>query len=677
VTKKLARFVVVLSILAFLLTACGATDEPVQPIEPTAPQAEAVTAAPMGGESLESAARVPAAEPEGESIESAVGSAPEPEQAAPTAVPAVELAPDEGLNLIFVQHALCSWDAFWCAVEDGIQQAAQQMNVRATVLGPDQFDLDQVADLIDQAVAAQPDGLAVTIPDLERLRAPIQRALDAGIPVVAYNSGAGPEDDGLDYLTFIGSDESQGGYLSAIRLADAGATTGVCINHQVGHTGLDARCEGFLSAMDVYGLSAHVLATTADPVESQAIIADYFAANPTTDAVLTLGPSGADPFYAFMQASGMAPGSVKHGTFDLSDEIIARINDGTTLYAVDQQPFLQGYEAVQTLMLKVRYGILPVLDVTPTGPSFVDANNIDFQADPNRPLNLTFVQHARCAQDPFWCTVEAGIQQAAQETGVSVAIQGPEQFDVDQMAALIDQAVAAQPNGLAVTLPNTDRLRASIQQALDAGIPVLAYNAGAGPLADNVEYLTYLGMDRFYQTEGGYQAGLALASVGRNRAVCINHETGQSSLDARCEGFTNAMNEQGIPVETLSISKDPAQAQAAIAEYHSTHPDTDMMLTLGPAGAMPFYNFVDAAGLPPDTIKHGTFDLTKESAAHIKDGSTLFIIDQQPFLQGYGAVQTLMLELRYGIHPVLPVMPTGPVIVDARNVDLVDDLLGD
>ncbi|MGD9317800.1 MAG: substrate-binding domain-containing protein [Anaerolineae bacterium] len=674
--KKLARFAIIVSILTILLAACGGTSEPPQPVEPTAPQAEAATRAPVGGENLESAAGAPATEPQGESIESAAGASAEG-QAAPTAAPVPELAPGQPSNFVFVQHALCSWDPFWCTIEDGIQQAAQHMNVSATVLGPDQFDLDQVAALIDQAVATRPDGLAVTIPDIERLREPIQRALDAGIPVVAYNSGSGREADGLDYLTFLGSDEAQGGYLSAIRLADAGATSGVCINHQVGHVGLDARCEGFLSAMDVYGLPAQVLPVTADPAESQAIIADFYTANPGTDAFLTLGPGGATPFYAFMQAAGLAPGSVKHGTFDLSDEIIARIKDGTTLYAVDQKPFLQGYSAVQTLMLNTRYGIQPVLDVTPTGPGFIDANNVDFQVDPNRAVNLALVQHARCAQDPFWCGVEAGIEQAARDAGVFVTIQGPEQFDIDQMVALVDQAVSAQPDGLAVTVPNANRLRASIQQALDSGIQVVAYNTGAGPLVDNVEYLTYLGMDRFYQTEGGYQSGLALASVGGNRAVCINHEVGQSSLDARCEGFANAMNEQGIPVEVLAITKDPAQAEATIAEYYSAHPDADIFLTLGPSGAAPYYGFLAAAGLGPDAIKHGTFDLTKESAARIKDGTTLFVIDQQPFLQGYGAVQTLVLKLRYGIDPVVPVMPTGPVVVQASNVEQVDDLLGE
>ena len=66
----------------------------------------------------------------------------------------------------------------------GIQQAADDMNVNVTVLGPDEFDLEKVAQLIDQAVAAQPDGIALTVTDADLFREPIQRALDAGIPVV-------------------------------------------------------------------------------------------------------------------------------------------------------------------------------------------------------------------------------------------------------------------------------------------------------------------------------------------------------------------------------------------------------------------------------------------------------------------------------------------------------------
>jgi len=126
------------------------------------------------------------------------------------------------------------------------------------VLGPDEFDLEKVAQLIDQAVAAQPDGIGLTVTDPDLFREPIQRALDAGIPVVAYNAGSGPIVDGIDYMTYLGQDEYQGGYLGGLRLAAGGGTKGVCINHQVGHAGLDARCNGFVAAMEESGIEAEV-----------------------------------------------------------------------------------------------------------------------------------------------------------------------------------------------------------------------------------------------------------------------------------------------------------------------------------------------------------------------------------------------------------------------------------
>jgi simple sugar transport system substrate-binding protein len=263
-------------------------------------------------------------------------------------------------------------------VQNGIDTAAEQMGVNVTVLGPDAFDLERTAALIDQAATADPDGIALTVTDPVLFKEPIERALDAGIPVIAYDSGAGPIKDNIPYLTFLGADEYQGGFQSGQRLAaQEGAQAGVCINHQVGHTGLDARCQGFLDAMEEKGLSAEVLAITNDPAQSQTIISDFHTANPDVNVFLTLGPNGANPFYAFLEAEGMGPGDVLHGTFDLSAEIVANIENGATLFAVDQQPFLQGYGAVMALTLLKRQGITPALPVTPTGPGFVDQSNIE------------------------------------------------------------------------------------------------------------------------------------------------------------------------------------------------------------------------------------------------------------------------------------------------------------
>ena len=650
------RFIAILFVVSVLAIACS-----------PAPEQDGTQdggAAPTG-QVVESVKKTE--EPTAVVLRSAAGSA------APTEAPQGDLGPGAEVDLIFVQHALCAWDSFWCTVEAGIQLGASDMNLNATILGPDEFDLEKVAQLIDQAVAAQPDGIGLTVSDPDLLREPIQRALDAGIPVVAYNAGSGPIEDGIDYLTFLGQDEYQAGALGALRLADAGGTKGVCLNHQVGHTGLDARCEGFLASMNASGLPGEVLAISDDPAESQTIISDYYTANPDTDIFMTLGPNGANPFYAFLDTAGLGPGDVFHGTFDLSEEIAAKIKDGTTLYGIDQQPFLQGYGAVSTLNMVTRYGILPALPVTPTGPGFVDVNNIDFEADPNREVNLVLVQHALCAWDSFWCVVENGIAQAASDMNVNQTVLGPDSFDLEKTAELIDQAVATQPNGMALTMSDRDLFREPVQRALDAGIPVVAYNAGAGPLTDQVQYMTYLGQDEF---QGGYQGGVKLAAAGGARGVCVNHQVGHIGLDARCEGFLLAMEEKGIPAEVLAITDDPAGSQTILDDYYTANPDVDIFMTLGPNGANPFYAFMETAGLGAGEVKHGTFDLGEEIIARIKDGTTMFAIDQQPFLQGYGSVQALMLKVRYGISPALPVTPSGPGFVDASNVAIVEELAG-
>ena len=337
-SKRILTLLSLLVVVTMVLAACGATTAP----EPTAAPQEQATAAPQ-----------------------------------PTTAPAPQTGgPEARLKIIFVQHALCAWDSFWCTVEDGIKTAAEDMNIDATILGPDKFDLEKVAQLIDQAVAAKPDGIALTVTDADLFREPIQRALDAGIPVVAYNAGNGPVVDNIPYLTYLGQDEYQGGYQGGQRLVADGGTKGVCINQQVGHTGLDKRCKGFVDALQEKGIPAEVLAISDDPASSQTTIADYYAANPDTDIFMTLGPNGANPFYAFYAEAGLSSDKVKHGTFDLGTEINAKIKDGTTMFGIDQQPFLQGYSAVMLQMLKVRYGISPAMPVTATGPGFVTQDTV-------------------------------------------------------------------------------------------------------------------------------------------------------------------------------------------------------------------------------------------------------------------------------------------------------------
>jgi len=336
--RKLALLLIAAMVTIILLSACGGTTEVVEK-EVTV----VVTAEPSGGE----------------------------------AAPA---APDdrEPVNIILVAHGACSWDAFWCVVEQGNKDAARDLGVNLTIISPPKFDPEQTASDIDKALAAKPDGLGVTVTDGAMYEEPMLRAIDSGIPVIAYNSADGrPREERIPYLTYIGQDEYQGGLLGGRRMIAAhGGTKGVCVNQAVGHVGLDARCAGFMDALAEAGLEGEVLAITDDPAESATIMGDYFTANPDVDLWLTLGPNGANPFYAFMNEAGLEAGDIYHGTFDLSPEIAAKIEDGTTDFGIDQQPYVQGYTVVQWLTWIKRYGIYPPTEITATGPGFVDASNL-------------------------------------------------------------------------------------------------------------------------------------------------------------------------------------------------------------------------------------------------------------------------------------------------------------
>ncbi|HEY4693033.1 MAG TPA: substrate-binding domain-containing protein, partial [Bellilinea sp.] len=123
-------------------------------------------------------------------------------------------------------------------------------------------------------------------------------------------------------------------------------------------------------------LTAEVLGVKGeDAAQAQTTISDFYTANSDVDSFLTLGPSSANPFYAFVEAS--QPTTAYHITFDLTPEVEAKIKDGTTIAAVDQQPFLQGYGAVMYLMLRQRYGITPATAVTATGPGFITVDMLN------------------------------------------------------------------------------------------------------------------------------------------------------------------------------------------------------------------------------------------------------------------------------------------------------------
>ena len=251
------------------------------------------------------------------------------------------------------------------------------MGATANYSAPATFDMVEMASLIDAAVATEPDGLVVSVPDYPALQDSLAAANEAGIPIITVNSGS---DNYLEIgaITHIGQDETIAGRAAGARLAEAGATNVMCINQEVGNAGLDARCAGAAESIEEAGGTLEVVQVDLnDQAGAQATISSTLQADDTIDAILALGPTGAAPALAALDELGLT-GQKMLATFDLSTDVIQAIIDGNMLFAVDQQQYLQGYLPIVFLTLyrdnlNTVGGGQPVL----TGPGFVTADNAE------------------------------------------------------------------------------------------------------------------------------------------------------------------------------------------------------------------------------------------------------------------------------------------------------------
>jgi len=276
-----------------------------------------------------------------------------------------------------------------------------------------------------------------------------------------------------------------------------------------------------------------------------------------------------------------------------------------------------------------------------------------------RDLRFVVVSHGQ-ASDPFWSVAANGVDAAAKDMGVSVEYQAPGTFDMVEMSQIIDAAVASQPDGLVVTIPDADALGDSIRAAVAAGIPVISMNSGSDDFAD-LGVLVHVGQTEY---EAGLIAGRRFAAEGVGSAICINQEVGNTALDDRCQGFEDGL---GVEVDVIPVNlSDPTGTQETVAGALQANP-VEGILTLGPTGAMPTLAALTDGGLL-GTVKFATFDMSPEVLEAIGNGDMLFAIDQAQYLQGYLPIVLLTQFLETGALPlgsVDRVILTGPQIVTA------------
>ncbi|ALA18276.1 simple sugar transport system substrate-binding protein [Chelatococcus caeni] len=278
----------------------------------------------------------------------------------------------EGERFVFVSHAPDS-DSWWNTIKNALKVASSQMGVTVEYRNPPTGDLADMARIVEQATASNPAGIISTIADFNVLKGPLTKAIEQGIPVITVNSGTIEQSKEIGALLHVGQPEKDAGFAAGERAKAAGVKKFLCVNHYITNPASVERCQGFAEALGV-DLGNQMIDTGLDPSEVKNKVSAYLRANPETDGIIALGPNSAEPTIAALKENGMA-GQVFFGTFDLSAGISAAIKDGTIEFAIDQQPYLQGYLPVVLLTNHARYGVIPPNAIN-SGPGFITKDNI-------------------------------------------------------------------------------------------------------------------------------------------------------------------------------------------------------------------------------------------------------------------------------------------------------------
>jgi simple sugar transport system substrate-binding protein len=283
-----------------------------------------------------------------------------------------DVARADGERFVLVSHAPDS-DSWWNTIKNAIKVAAGQMNVEVEYRNPPTGDLADMARIVEQAAASNPNGVIVTIADFDVLQGPLEKVTRKGIPLITINSGTKAQSEELGALLHVGQPEYDAGMGAGKRAKGNGVSKFLCVNHYITNPASIERCRGYADALGV-DLGKQMIDSGQDPGEVKNKVIAHLRANPDTNGILTLGPLSAHPTLAAVKEIGMA-GKINFISFDLSGEIAAGIKAGTIDAAIDQQPYLQGYLPVVILTNLARYGVVPSNHIN-SGPGFITKANI-------------------------------------------------------------------------------------------------------------------------------------------------------------------------------------------------------------------------------------------------------------------------------------------------------------
>jgi ribose transport system substrate-binding protein len=267
-------------------------------------------------------------------------------------------------------------------------------------------------------------------------------------------------------------------------------------------------------------------------------------------------------------------------------------------------------------------------------------------------------------QHQFWQAVKSGAEQAAEEYGVRITFEGPDnETMVDRQIDMLAAALANKPAAIGFAALDSQAAIPLLRQANEAGIPVIAFDSGVDsdiPLATAT-------------TDNALAAGMAADKMaeligGKGKVAVVAHDqTSRTGIDRR-DGFVNQIEAKYPDIEVVTVQYgqgDHLKSTEVTKAILTANPDLNGIFGTNEGSAIGVVNGVQELGTK-DLVIIG-YDSGKAQKDAIRNGLMAGAITQNPVGIGYETVKAAVMAQKGEAVPAL--IDTGFYYYDATNID--------
>lgn len=262
-------------------------------------------------------------------------------------------------------------------------------------------------------------------------------------------------------------------------------------------------------------------------------------------------------------------------------------------------------------------------------------------AAPAKAYKLTFIQGVK--GDPFYATMQCGVQAEAKKLGATVQTTGGEKWDAGVQIPVVTSVTAQHPDAVLIAPNDSKALEPPLGQLVAAGIKLVLVDTG---LADNSKASSFITSDNL---GGGKLAADTLGAMigGKGSVFVQNVQPGISTTDARAKGFNEEMKAKFPNIKVLDVQyngDDPAKAASITTSVLSAHPDLSGIFATNVQGAEGTATGLKQAG-KASKVKVIGFDAGAQQISDLKSGVVQGLVAQQPYQIGVDGVDQAIAAL--------------------------------